>query len=699
MPKAMTLLPPLGVTARAVLHLLLVGPLQHERDLAFLLDRPARGLQRTIRKLLDQGLVGSVTPACIGQPRRLLYLTHLGMACLAGTTPPAATDWVARRWRGTVRSLAQLVLRLPTSVTIQELLPPLVQAAQAAIAQQYAPAGYQQQWWWVRAYHTTLRHDHTTRQVRADGVFHYESTLQQPHLTGVPDGQRVQYAIWMLLDPGVGTVAAIMPRLEGLYRFRHYLRAQGITAFPPVWIVTRSAYRASVWRRAARRIERHWNDDPLPGIIQIAPPTTTSCWPLNALAAAHPVPLETSAWTSLATGERGGLRNLFASPLPQAALPPQIRPAWPPDSASAVPTPPTPVARPRQERLEERLARAAAQLPDPTRAPVGMARTLLDLTRRQLYLLDLIAAHPLIALADLALFMECGSTHSLQVNYLHPLARAHLITTVKVPCARLTPLAPSEASGVAEARCVTVTEAGWHLLSAIYQIPHTRLASTTDTAFLRTHAATHGAHAVGVYRFFAWLSLAARLQDATLHRLLWWETGAACLRRLAPLPGQSEPCIIRPDGVGEYAWGTRRVRFWLEWDMATMARSEMEQKFRHYASYAASRTYWDEQPHSLPMLLVVVPSARREAVIAEVVNDLVANHVLTPQGCLNIRSTSFALLARDGPLAAIWWSHLPQPATPPALPTAPPPPLPFVAGVRPLPPYAERPPTLNIAPA
>ena len=148
--------------------------------------------------------------------------------------------------------------------------------------------------------------------------------------------------------------------------------------------------------------------------------------------------------------------------------------------------------------------------------------------------------------------------------------------------------------------------------------------------------------------------------------------------------------IIRPDGIGEYAWGNRRVRLWLEWDMATMGRAQMREKFCHYAAYAWSKSYWEERPRSLPLLLIVVPTAAREAWIGEVVQELIQEGVLAPKGCLAIRTTTFALLAAHGPLALIWRPLLPRPDR-----AGHPPRATVLDGIRPLPAYAERPPTLR----
>ena len=56
--------------------------------------------------------------------------------------------------------------------------------------------------------------------------------------------------------------------------------------------------------------------------------------------------------------------------------------------------------------------------------------------------------------------------------------------------------------------------------------------------------------------------------------------------------------------MGEYQVGEQRVRFWLEWDRATMGTRDLVTKFSTYAHYAASRE-WYREPRGLPLLLVV----------------------------------------------------------------------------------------------
>ena len=90
----------------------------------------------------------------------------------------------------------------------------------------------------------------------------------------------------------------------------------------------------------------------------------------------------------------------------------------------------------------------------------------------------------------------------------------------------------------------------------------------------------HLEHTVGIYGFFASLTQAAS-QERTQgreHRLLWWETGAACERRYRDHEHWHN---LRPDAFAAYQAGEQRVRFWLEWDRATMGTRDLGAKLQN----------------------------------------------------------------------------------------------------------------------
>jgi hypothetical protein len=158
----------------------------------------------------------------------------------------------------------------------------------------------------------------------------------------------------------------------------------------------------------------------------------------------------------------------------------------------------------------------------------------------------------------------------------------------------------------------------------------------------------HLEHTAGIYGFFVSLCQAAseeRLQGRE-HRLLWWETGAACERRYRD---HDHWYNLRPDALAEYQVGEQRVRFWLEWDRATMGTRDLVAKFRTYAHYVISRE-WFREKAGLPLLLMVTPGKEQEMRIARIATALLAE---APG--LVIHTTTTTRLANRGPLAAIWY--------------------------------------------
>ena len=186
-------------------------------------------------------------------------------------------------------------------------------------------------------------------------------------------------------------------------------------------------------------------------------------------------------------------------------MPPQIHPPW--QGRAGADRPPTDLVLPR--RREEDLARRLAHVAKVTRRetaqrPLQLAQLILTLTRRQLFLLDLIAGHPLIATEDVAVLLGIATPHSLQVNHLGALRQGGLVTVLPVPVARLGELRGPAAEPLVSG--LMLTPLGWQLLEQLYGVRQAQLTSAADAASLMERVVTHGAHAVGVYRFFVWLT-------------------------------------------------------------------------------------------------------------------------------------------------------------------------------------------------
>ena len=96
------------------------------------------------------------------------------------------------------------------------------------------------------------------------------------------------------------------------------------------------------------------------------------------------------------------------------------------------------------------------------------------------------------------------------------------------------------------------------------------------------------------------------------------------------------------------------MRFWLEWDRATMGTRDLIAKFGTYTRYVTSHEWLKEQP-AMPYLLVVVPGKEQEMRIVRIVEDVRVN---TPG--LVILTTTATRLKDSGPLAQIWHQVSPK---------------------------------------
>lgn len=166
------------------------------------------------------------------------------------------------------------------------------------------------------------------------------------------------------------------------------------------------------------------------------------------------------------------------------------------------------------------------------------------------------------------------------------------------------------------------------------------------------------AHTAGVYAFFA--ALLRSIERERLHgrrpALLWWETGAGCIRRY-----YYQECWrnFRPDGVGEYVSDRssgHRIAFWLEWDRATMGIRDLQAKFTSYAAYIGSREWKHDGAHSLPRLLVVTTDYAHQSRLTGAWET-----TLSYVPGLTIFQTTAIQVTTGDPLGAIWRQWLPSP--------------------------------------
>lgn len=343
---------------------------------------------------------------------------------------------------------------------------------------------------------------------------------------------------------------------------------------------------------------------------------------------------------------------------------------------------------------------------------------------RLVEVLDLLFRAPWIEVTDIAALL--GMPLSSADRYLSTLARHALLlqeggaSTTSHGVARSEARAGQRTHLCFAPRCrLRLSSRGQHLVAAMHGIGlRSRLAQRAaprePAAVQRSYvsaAIAHGRHdhAVGTYHFFALLARAAAEETARsarwheshrdkggavpsshvpLARLVWWETSPLCEDRY---PHQGHWHNLRPDGAGVYQAGTRRLKFWLEWDCGSMNGVDLTRKFGAYATYITSGRWREVTPDRvLPVLLIVVQGRgqmdRMRRVATQVFASLPALAALPTFSMVRNGASSSVEAARmpvsplpafitlahrleeAGPLAAIWWPLLP-PASAPARPT------------------------------
>ena len=305
--------------------------------------------------------------------------------------------------------------------------------------------------------------------------------------------------------------------------------------------------------------------------------------------------------------------------------------------------PSAPLSIPPQGRLSEALAVVDSGLEQPVAFAVGRSTACFRLTRSGWYVLAQVYRLPLLPPSAFPVF---GGNEE---NSEHPSAGS---ATERMP----TP-GESEPSVPAQATSMHMV-ADMNRTGQVQRIRQTRKTWPLPGAQLLRAPQ----HTSGLYRFFALLHAAQSPADRPAdeaYRLLWWETGRSCYRHFGFNQHWYALC---PDGVGECLWGRRRIRFWLEWDAATMNARDLRQKFATYALYAtlaqAGLIRTEEFP-AVPLVLVVVASYAQERRVRRIVQELLDEKLLFRPYPFSLRITTADRIAGSGILAPIWLPLIP----------------------------------------
>ncbi len=620
-----------------LLQWLLRYPFQRAGDLAVAGTVSIATVYRHLGVLQHLGLIEGVLPGTLGRETCWLYhLSNLGLHILAAQqqTDPLS---LAQRWRADERGLLRLLPRLAGLVTVQNCINGLVTSAPEALAHLGHRAEIR--WHWVRDY--AYRFTYREKVIRCTADTALLLRARPATARGRVGAQEQWYCLLLLLDPGVSDTNLLRQRLKRLLCFRECAERWTVYQhFPPVLVLTTTSRHRERWQRCAGETALQLQVAPLVGAI--------ACLPVEGDAGSSN--LWRLAWKTLSTNVPCRLQDLLL-PLPAEAVHPGLltqpmadtREAVPPVDASCSPS--RRWSRiisgnfmERASSVEQVKIENAGRSNGDERAALAFLGLRMD--RRHLELLDLLLAHPLLDVQEMATLLDLES--SSMERYVRALRNHGSIEPVATRVGQRWRL-----SGL-----------GLRLVAAMHHVSMQSIATSAEPTGDDEEATlvqqgldvllSHVEHTVGVYSFFASLCRAARHERVRSgeHRLLWWETGTVCERRYRDHDRWHN---LRPDAMGEYQVGEQRVRFWLEWDRATMGTRDLVAKFSTYAHYVASREWYREQG-GLPLLLVVAPGQAQEMRIARI-----ASVLLTSTPALAIATTTATRLAEQGPLAVIWY--------------------------------------------
>lgn len=637
-PNTHELLGQLDSVEMRLLHWLLRYPFQRAEDLNLAAGISIATAYRHLNVLHSVGLIEHIMPPMLGTGAcRLYHLSNLGLHVLAAHEQADPVE-MARAWSTDERGLLRLLPQLSSLVTLQECINGLVAHAPEALAQDgHRP---EVRWHWVRDYAHRFLYREKLMRCTADAAL----LLRVRSKTA--DGLSTQeqwYSLFVLLDAEIADARWLKQRLERLLCYRESAERWPVYQhYPPALVLVATPHRMELWQRYTMEASAALHVAPLAGAVACVPdnnqPTPFNPW--------------RSGWKTLATHVPCKLQHLL-HPMPIEAIPPGL---WdhhttntlgpeviPANDAATLSTLP----RKRGRIIVGNYMDRAKAIPGEQvggdhdekekRALLG-----LSLGRRHLDLLALTFTYPLLHIREMAALLEL-EVSSIE-RYLGALYRRDCVVPI----------------GTSRGQRWRLSERGLRLIAAMHHVHIQRIATVeeSDKGTMLVQQGLnvlllHLEHTAGIYGFFASLAQAA-MKERTQghdHRLLWWETGAACERRYRDHDHWHN---LRPDAVAEYQAGERRVHFWFEWDRGTMATRDLATKCQTYAHYISSRE-WAKECSTLPLLLCVTPDVAQERRVQRVAQ---ASLILTPG--LLIWTTTEVLLNRYGPIASIWLQGITQ---------------------------------------
>jgi DNA-binding MarR family transcriptional regulator len=588
--------------ARAVLSWL-VRPLQRAEDIAVALRVHPVTVFRHLQRLEQNGLVESITPGTVANSGRLYYLSQAGLLRVAqqqGMQPQT----LAETWGADEATIMRLLPRLSTLIIVQNIINSLVKEAPERLGY---PDGRRADlaWQWQRDWRHTFQYKNSQVRCAAEAALVF-------HRFSPQGGTGAYYPLFLLADGGLhgSTDRLIIQRmLEQFLRYRESAeRTPYYRQFPLVVVLVSVPHQQERWQRLALEVATHLRLAPLHGIIACVPPD-------QALSSAWTLP-----WQRLSHHAPCHLQDMLV-PTELAAIPPGMLAA-----AAALHRR---GSRPLQRLISGHYAeRAAQQVQSDQHAPAWLG---IRLSHRQQAALNVIYAAPLLSTEEVASFFDLTP----------PTAARALYDLQHLGCL--------EREATPQGRRWRLTTLGLRFIAATLHVSLPHVAEYVgDTLQQRGLVGLRRTiqHTSGVYGFLATLYQVAREQG---HQIAWWETGGWCERRYHDHGSWHD---LRPDAALEYVTDTRRLRLWVEWDQGQMTGAALAVKLHAYVHYTRSRE-WARELRPLPGLLVVTSDPAQEQRIQRIARACA-------EAGLMVRTTTASRLEKQGPLAPIWLTMLPN---------------------------------------
>jgi len=623
--------PALSTTPRLILGWLLCYPFQSTHDLALALGRDASVVAAHLRYLAARGFVESLAPAWLDG--RLWSLTGAGLRLL-GQVLGSDPLQLAKAWRVDRVARERTMAHLFSIVPVERFVLDLCIHAPAGLAPIDSGRRPAVRWHWLRGWQHRFVSGQQTIPVQADAVVMW---LCEPrgHSGSILLSRRAapdqSSGIWqcalLLCERDLDDRESLRQRILRLLQYRESAeRWATYQQFPPMLVLLKHPHHAERWHRELQALAQVYHTTPLAGamaVLSVGRGDASDSWRLS--------------WQNLTDGASARLCEVL-TPVPQEAWPDGMR-----DHIAATRSVMSPLAT---QKLREISATRPMASHHPTSSRATGVRNhplpalSIQLGRRHLAALTLLARYPLLSTGDIAALMTIKEDSA--AHYLRELWQRDCLCSWQMP-------------GDTSPRW-WLSDGGLRLIAAMQHFSLQRLGFSEQQADEGDHPVLmpcplpallrYPLHTAGVYGFLAALHRAAPLHKVTIS---WWEAGEGCERSY---PWHGIRRNLRSDAefalLCQDATGLRHHRYWLEYDRGTMRRRDLEAKMRTYAEYVRSREWFKDGLTSLPRLLFVVPDTGQEQRVSE------AARVTLVGLPLRVLVTTTGHLATADPFAPIW---------------------------------------------